>query len=54
MSAPATSASRGRKAGRRKQQRLQHEQRERQREINERASRCALPRNDVGPPPRID
>ena len=54
MSAPATSAPRGRKAGRRKQQRLQHELRERQREIEERVFRYAAPRDDVAPPPRID
>ena len=49
MSAPATSAPRGRK-----QQRLQHELRERQREIDERVSRSAAPRDDDAPPPRID
>ena len=54
MSAPASSAPRVRKAGRRKQQRLQYELRERQREIEERASRSAAPRDDDAPPPRID
>lgn len=54
MSALATSAPRGRKAERRKQQRLQHELRERQREIEERVSRSAAPRDDDAPPPRID
>lgn len=36
MSAPATSAPRGRKAGRRKQQRLEHKLRERQTGVEER------------------
>jgi hypothetical protein len=36
------------------QQRLQHELRERQREIEERVSRSAAPRDDDAPPPRID
>ena len=54
MSAPATPSPRGRKAGRRKQQRLRHELRERQREIEERVSRSAAPRDDDAPPPRID
>ena len=54
MSATATAAPRDRKAGRRKHQRLQHDLRERRREIEERASRCADPRDDDAPPPRID
>lgn len=54
MSTPASSAPRGRKAGRRKQQRQQHELRERQRELEERVSRSAAPRDDDAPPPRID
>lgn len=54
MSALATSAPRGRKAGRRKQQRLRHDMRVRQREIEERVSRSAAPRDDDAPPPRID
>lgn len=54
MSAPATSAPRGRKVGRRKQQRLQHELRERRRETEERVSHSAAPRGDDAPPPRID
>ena len=57
MSTPASSAPRGRKAGRRKQQRQQHELRElreRRRELEERVSRSAAPRDDDAPPPRID
>ena len=54
MSTPASSAPRGRKAGRRKQQRQRRELRERQREIEERVSRSAVPRDDDTPPPRID
>ena len=54
MSTPASSGPRGRKAGRRKQQRLQYELRERRRELEERVFRSAAPRNDDAPPPRID
>ena len=54
MSTPASSGPRGRKAGRRKQQRLQHELRERRRELEERVFRSATPRDDDAPPPRID
>ena len=54
MSTPAGSGPRGRKAGRRKQQRLQYELRERRRELEERVFRSAAPRDDDAPPPRID
>ena len=60
MTARAISASasaavpRGSKFQRRKQQRLEHELRERQRDIEERASRSCAPRDDDAPLPRID
>ncbi|WP_158235625.1 hypothetical protein [Acidovorax sp. 56] len=49
----ARGAARGRKYERRQQQRLRHELRERQRDIESRASRHVMPLGEVAPPLRI-
>lgn len=55
MAKPTGQAAPGnRKAARRQDQRLRHHLREQQRELQERAGRQAVPRDDDGPPPRID
>lgn len=50
----ARGAARGRKYERRQQQRLRHEMRERQRDVDSRVARHATPRDDDAQLPRID
>lgn len=54
MPSPAAGQQRNRKAERRARERGRRDLRDREREICERAARQAIPRNDEGPPPRID
>lgn len=44
----------GRKAIKQLNERLRREQRDEQQRVLEKALRYAIPRNDEGPPPRID
>ena len=44
----------GRKAVKQLNERLRREQRDEQQRVLEKALRYAIPRNDEGPPPRID
>lgn len=44
----------GRKAVKRMDERLRRDQRDEQQRVLEKALRYAIPRNDEGPPPRID
>lgn len=44
----------GRKAMKRMDERLRRDQRDEQQRLQEKALRYAIPRNDEGPPPRID
>lgn len=44
----------GRKAVKQMEERLRRDRRELARELQERAARVCYPRNDEGPPPRID
>ncbi len=48
------SARPGRKIIKQLNERLRREQRDEQQQVLERALRYAIPRNDEGPPPRID
>lgn len=51
---PGHQAPAGRKAVKQIEERLRRDRRDLARELQERAARLCYPRNDDGPPPRID
>lgn len=51
---PGRQAPAGRKAVKQMEERLRRDRRDLSRELQERAARLCYPRNDDGPPPRID